>query len=82
VLKCSAGKHIAEQMVFASTVSLLATMVVSRPTDACGTPAPMHEEWTSGIMRALTTFVCTIQPRDERAAALVREAAAEAEREL
>jgi hypothetical protein len=42
----------------------------------------MHEEWTSGIMRALTTFVCTIQPRDERAAALVREAAAEAERAL
>jgi hypothetical protein len=42
----------------------------------------MHEEYTSGIMRALTTFVCNIQPRDERAAALVREAAAEAEREL
>jgi hypothetical protein len=67
------GKIIADDMIFASAVSLLATMVVSRPTDACGTPTPMHEEWTSGIMNALKTFNCTIRPRDERAANLVRE---------
>jgi hypothetical protein len=67
------GKIIADDMIFASAVSLLATMVVSRPTDACGTPTPMHEEWTSGIMNALKTFKCTIRPRDERAANLVRE---------
>jgi cytochrome P450 len=73
------GKPTATALLYIAAVSILATMRVSRPTDARGAPAPMHEEWVPGILNAFAKFDCTILPRDKRAAELVREAAEMAE---
>jgi hypothetical protein len=72
------GRNIGDNFLFAATVSFLSTMTVSRPKDSHGTPEPMHEEWSSGVLNVFTKFRCTIRPRDERAARLVKEAAQDA----
>jgi cytochrome P450 len=69
------GRHIAENTLFAGVVSFLSSMTANRPTDAYGTPEPMYEEWSSGVLDVFTKFKCTIRLRDERAASLVKEAA-------
>jgi hypothetical protein len=67
------GRNIAENLFFAAAASLLATMDFTQPTDEHGGCASMQEKWTPGIMHALTSFECTIRPRDEQAIRLVRE---------
>jgi cytochrome P450 len=68
------GQHIANNMLFASAVSLLATMNISRKIDAQGKPMPFNEEWTPGVLNMFVKFDCDIRPRDQHAINLVREA--------
>lgn len=67
-----AGRHLAEQSLWATIVSMLATLQVGKPKDACGNDIEVHPEFKTGAGVCPKPFPCSIEVRSIRAAQLIR----------
>lgn len=66
------GSHFADSMLFILLASFLATFDVSKPVDKDGRETEPEETYSSGLMRALNPFECTIKPRSTSTKELVK----------
>jgi len=66
------GKELADASLFISIAMSLAVFNISKAKDASGNVVELQYEYTNGIISRPKDFVCSIVPRSEKSAALIR----------
>ncbi|KDQ59106.1 hypothetical protein JAAARDRAFT_113176, partial [Jaapia argillacea MUCL 33604] len=67
------GRHFSNSTLFIFVSSVLAVFDITPPLDEQGKPIQLSPDMTSGIVSHPVHFKCTIKPRSEEAAVLIRE---------
>ncbi|KAL7282024.1 hypothetical protein ACG7TL_003491 [Trametes sanguinea] len=70
------GSHLVESSLWIVMACVLATLDVSKETDAHGTPIEPKIVFENSVFRTPNAFPCAIKPRSEEAARVIRTAAA------
>ncbi|KAJ7069771.1 cytochrome P450 [Mycena amicta] len=73
-----AGRHMAEETVWAAIVSILSTFDVAKAKDASGKEVDIPGGFSDGLIIHPEPFECSITPRSEIARGLIQETAYEA----
>lgn len=71
--KCP-GQYVADQSIWASIVSSLATLRIGKAKDAAGCEIDVKAEFTAGMSLTVRPkpFVCSVEPRSAKAESLIR----------
>jgi len=67
-----AGVNLADAMLYIAVVSILATFNIGKPRDESGDEMELDVPLTTGMICRPEVFKCTIRPRSDAAAALIR----------
>ncbi|KAF9238500.1 cytochrome P450 [Melanogaster broomeanus] len=67
------GKHLAEQSLWATIVSVLATLRIAKAKNEFGEEIDVKPEFTPGVTTAPKPFICSIKARSPSAERLARE---------
>ncbi|KAL4075358.1 cytochrome P450 [Scleroderma yunnanense] len=67
-----AGRHVADQSIWAVMVSMLATLHIRKAKDKLGNEIDVKPEFMTGIVLHPKPFACSIVPRSSKAEQLIR----------
>jgi len=66
------GRYVAENSIFIAFASILRAFNIAKATDKDGNEIPITARWVSGTTVHLEPFECSIEPRSENLAGLIR----------
>jgi len=72
-----AGLHFADASIYIAVVSILATFDIGKPKDENGNEVELNVPHTSGFISRPERFECSIKPRSDAMATLIKDAARE-----
>ncbi|KAJ7578116.1 cytochrome P450 [Mycena floridula] len=67
------GRHLAQSTIWLAMASILAAFNISQAKDIEGKEIPISHDYGDGLVTHIKPFPCTITPRSEKVAALIKE---------